>query len=675
MRARTSREIRLLLGNAALVIGLAGVAAVVAVALFGPSLAPYDPQAQRVVVIYPDGSYEVPPTAPNRHHLLGTDPIGRDILSRLLWGARLTIGAMLLALAVRLALGIGVGLLAGWRRGAIEGAAAHLTNAVSGIPQLLLALLLVVAFRDLGLAGFVIALAAVGWAEIAQFVRAETIRLAAAPYVEAARAIGASTRRIVFGHVVRGLVPQLLGIAALEAGAALILLAELGFIGFFISGGTFFTNDQGRPVLPVRDRAPEWGQMLAGARGYAYAQQWVAYVPALVVVAAVFSLNLLGEGLRAAVDPFGRHRLSPATLAAGARGLAGLLLVAVLAVGAMTVRDTQLSFDDALARARAAAARELPGGELVAAVVRFRSGAHALERPEKLNYYFRRPSEATLLRVGFAGADANAMEVKHFDDEDDVAGQAGARVPAWTVDWTRALATAEERGGLSFRTAAREYVVRVALFGSADGEDPRYRIRYGQPTSPLAALDFLIDGRSGDVGIPLAALVRQADIRAAAELRTEAQLVGARGRWLVPSSARALGSVAPAAAAFAYTSTAQPGSRSVLVSYDFQRGAAASASSVNAPTLGSGPVAAEPSLPTVELVARALGLVEERAGEAFRAQGERAGARLWSVVVEVFMRDGRPAATVTYESVAPAERQLAARFRVDPVTGEVVREQ
>ncbi len=303
-------DVRRGLTNVPLVIGIAGVVCIALVALFGSQLAPSDPQTQRVILFYPDGRFAAPPTPPDALFPLGTDPLGRDQLSRLLYGARLSLGATLLGLAGRAALGLGVGVLAGWRRGTPDRILTSVTNAVAGFPQLMLALLMVVALREHGLVGFVIALSAVGWADLAQFVRGEVVRIRASAYVEAARALGASGMGILRTHVLRSLVPQLAGLLAIEAGSVLLLLAELGFIGLFISGGAAYVDDANQPILPIRDRAPEWGQMLAGARQDAFSHQYVALIPGLVVAGAAFAFNLLGEGLRAASDPHGARRMS-----------------------------------------------------------------------------------------------------------------------------------------------------------------------------------------------------------------------------------------------------------------------------------------------------------------------------------------------------------------------------
>ena len=336
----TRDDARRLFANPALMAGLLGAVALAIVALFGAQLATQDPNAQRIVLFFPGGTFAVPPTPPDQYYPLGTDPLGRDQLSRVLYGARLTFTVVLLALALRATLAIGVGVIGGWSGGLVDRALTVLTNAVGGVPQFLLALLIAVMLRQQAVLGFTLALGLVGWAEGAQFVRAEVLRIRATGYIEAARALGARTGGLLSRHVLRGLAPQLFGLLSLEAGSTLLLLAELGFLGVFMSGGAFLVDANNRPILPARDRAPEWGQMLAGAQQYAFSNQYVAFVPGVVVCAAVFIFNLLGEGVRNATDPFSRLSLSPRGLGALGRGMAALAVVSALFFGVSEARAT-----------------------------------------------------------------------------------------------------------------------------------------------------------------------------------------------------------------------------------------------------------------------------------------------------------------------------------------------
>lgn len=470
-----------LLTNIPLVLGTLGIVLIALIALFGPQAAPSDPHAQRSVLFYPDSSFAVPPTPPDQYNLLGTDPIGRDQLSRLLWGARLTLTIVLFGLVGRAALALAFGLAAGWWRGTwVDHAVSYMTNAVAGLPQLMLALLLAIAFQGQGVLGFVLALGLVGWADLAQFVRAEVVRVAATPHLEVARSLGATGMHLVRVHVLRDLAPQFIGLLALEAGSVLLLLAELGFIGFFIAGGIADTSISGAVILPVRDRAPEWGQMLAGARNYAFRDQYVAFVPGVVVVGAVLAFNLFAEGLRTATDPHSSRRLSPRTLGWIARIMVAGALISASFFGYIAANSRTISYGSGLQSAREIAERVLPGSELLAGVVRLSSSAYGMSRPEKLTYYFR-GGDARILRVSFVGADENAADVKLHANEDGLLVETLQPIADGSfVDWETALRAAERSFGLGYRNESAAFFVRVVLAQHELADTPVYRVQYGR---------------------------------------------------------------------------------------------------------------------------------------------------------------------------------------------------
>lgn len=263
------------------------------------------------------------------------------------------------------------------------------------------------------------------------------------------------------GHVVRVFAAQLVGLAALEAASILLLLAELGFIGVFVSGGVYFVDDQG-PVLPVRDRAAEWGQMLAGAQYYTFSRQWIAFVPALFVALLVASCNLFGEGIRVATDHRdttshrGCCRCSPAPRSRGpwSSPASGSRPACACSHWTSTTRCV----------AQTAAARLDPSAVLVAAVVRLSSSAHGLETPEKLNVYFRM-ADGTLTRVGFPDADGDAQEPRPFSDEDGISALALAPLRSTAL---KLAGCARDGRGSRWRPLAQpgQPVVRS---GAADG--------------------------------------------------------------------------------------------------------------------------------------------------------------------------------------------------------------
>lgn len=558
--------------NVPFVVGTLGIATIAVLALFGPQLASADPHAQRVIIFYPDASFKAPPTPPDQYNPLGTDPLGRDQLSRLLWGARLTLTIVLLGLVGRGLLALVLGVLAGWRRGSwLDHAIGHITNAVAGLPQLMFALLLVIALQDHGITGFVLALALVGWAELAQFVRGEVVRAVATPHVAAARALGARGTHVIRVHVLRDLAPQLLGLLALEAGSVLLLLAELGFIGFFVAGGVFYVDDSNRPILPMRDRAPEWGQMLAGARHYAFQHQYVAFVPGVVVVSAVLAFNLFAEGLRTASDPFSPSRLSPGALGAIGRTLLAGVLIAGVGFGYVSATSTSISYKDGLQRAREAAERVLPGGELVAGVLGYASSEHAMSRPARLTYYFR-DAGGRILRVAFVGADANAMDVKLSQNDDGLNFAALATLPAdGLVEPDVAIAAAEEIDGLRFRNANPTYTVSVLLVQERGSETPLYRVVYSVPGGQPR--EIRVNARDGSTSLPRAALLADAVSRAEVALDGSARLTGISVGWLSPGPSRVnvFGAERPAQYRFDFARGDAAVSGTVSVSYSAGR--------------------------------------------------------------------------------------------------------
>jgi peptide/nickel transport system permease protein len=652
--------------NLALILGLAGVIALGAVALFGPQLSAADPQAQRLVLFYPDGTFKVPPTPPDQYNPLGTDPLGRDQLARILWGARLTFTVVLLALLMRALLALFFGVLAGWRGGNADALVMLATNAIAGVPQLLLALLVAVALREYAILGFVVALGSVGWAEGTQFVRAEVMRIRRTPYVEAARALGTRTSGLISRHLLRSLAPQLFGLFALEAGATLLLLAELGFLGVFMSGSVVLVDNNNRPILPVRDRAPEWGQMLAGATQYAFSNQFVAFVPGVVVAAAVFAFNLLGEGARVATDPFSRLSLSPRAVGSLGRALLAVALLGGVFFGVAQARSTELSFDDALRLAREAAQRVEPGDELVAAVVRYRSDSHALAKPEKMNFYFRSHGIFEILRVGFPDADQNAMEVLH-DDQDGIRVNVLTSLDDWSVSLDRALAIGEE-GGRAFRNSSRGWLVRLVLTHQTAFPVPTYRVTYSAPSAASSpSVDVLIDAVTGEFDTRELRFA-EATLRAENALGGPVALTQATGRW----SARRQGAPGggfdadkPVGVFYTFIRADLPvDRRTAFVGFGAFAQAGVSAS------VGSSAVRGTPIGVAIDLEA-VFAAVETGGGRVLREDWSRDGATQWSANADIGIDGATSFVRVLYS--APPSRQ--ATFRYDLATGRVERTQ
>ena len=245
-------------------------------AIFAPLLAPYDPLAQEL-------SARLEP--PSAAHWLGTDQLGRDLFSRLLYGARisLVIGVVVVALAG--AVGTFVGMLAGYAGGLVDEALMRLTEVFLAFPALILAMAIAGALGP-SLTNAIIAIAAVTWAVYARLARGQVLSLRRREYVEAARAIGAGRARIIGRHLLPNAVAPLLIQASFDMGSAIISAAGLSFIGFGAQPPT-----------------PEWGVMISEGRNFISTQPWLSLFPGLAILFAVGAFNLLGDGLRDILDP------------------------------------------------------------------------------------------------------------------------------------------------------------------------------------------------------------------------------------------------------------------------------------------------------------------------------------------------------------------------------------
>lgn len=295
------------LGNPALMVGGVIIFVLLVSYFFGPQLAPYSPYTTRGIE-YKDGALTMPPFAPGDEYRWGTDVMGRDIMSLILAGTEHTLRLAALVVTVRLIIGFTLGALAGWFRGQwLDRTILAVAEVIAAFPMLLLAMLLILSLGiRSGIRPFLIALSLVGWGEIMQFVRSQTITTRPKPYIESAVAVGADTPRLIWTHLLPNLVPALISLAALEMGAVLMLLGELGYIGIFIGGGAFAELNVALPRFQYSD-VPEWGSLLSNVRLYARAYPWTALYPALAFFLAILGFNLLGEGLRRLVERVGGH--------------------------------------------------------------------------------------------------------------------------------------------------------------------------------------------------------------------------------------------------------------------------------------------------------------------------------------------------------------------------------
>ena len=256
--------------------------AIVLIALFALGavlaavIAPYDPIVQAL------GSRLDPPSAA---HWLGTDQLGRDIASRLLYGARISLFIGLVVVATAGLVGTAVGLVAGYAGGLVDEALMRFTEIFLAFPPLILAMAIAGALGP-SLTNAIIAIAAVTWAVYARLVRGQLLSLRRREYVEAARSIGASGPRILLRHLLPNVLAPLLVQASFDMGAAIVAAAGLSFIGFGAQPPT-----------------PEWGVMISEGRNFISTQPWLSLFPGLAILLAVGAFNLLGDGLRDLSDP------------------------------------------------------------------------------------------------------------------------------------------------------------------------------------------------------------------------------------------------------------------------------------------------------------------------------------------------------------------------------------
>ncbi|MEX0807547.1 MAG: ABC transporter permease [Dongiaceae bacterium] len=270
-------------------LGFAGIVIValfVAAALAAPWLAPYDPNEQFFEGLTLEGS----PRPPSLEFLLGTDLLGRDLLSRLLYGARTSLVIGVVANGAAVVIGTLLGLIAGYAGGWLGSAVMRFTDLMMAFPALLLAIALAAIFApSLWIVAMVIAL--VNWVQIARVIYIETRALTAREYIEAARALGAGHARIVFVHLLPHLVPTILVWATLGIATTVLLEATLSFLG-----------------IGVRPPTPSWGGIIFESQSYFLSAPWLVFFPGIAIMLAALAFNLMGDALRDVLDPTQRGR-------------------------------------------------------------------------------------------------------------------------------------------------------------------------------------------------------------------------------------------------------------------------------------------------------------------------------------------------------------------------------
>ena len=270
------RALRRLLRRKGAMVGLAIVVFFVALALLAPWISPYDPLAT---------SWSAVRKAPSAAHFFGTDEIGRDVLARVIWGARASLMAGVISVCISLALGVPIGLLAGYAGSWTDAVISRLTDAMLACPFLILAIALA-AFLGPSLGNAMIAIGISATPIFIRLTRGQVMSVKVEDYVEAARAMGNPPWRIALFHILPNILPALLVQATLSIAAAIIAEAALSFLG-----------------LGQQPPAPSWGSMLNAAQRFLTSAPWMAIWPGLAIFLVVLSFNLVGDGLRDALDP------------------------------------------------------------------------------------------------------------------------------------------------------------------------------------------------------------------------------------------------------------------------------------------------------------------------------------------------------------------------------------
>lgn len=262
--------------NRLAIVGIALIGAFLFMAIFASFITPYDPIEQ---------DWQSVQKPPSRTHLLGTDELGRDLLSRIIHGARISIIIGLISVSIGLFFGTTVGLVAGYFSGWLDTVLMRLMDIMLAIPYVLLAIA-IVAILGPGLGNTMIAIGIVTIPQFARIVRSSVLEIKSKDYVEAARALGASHWRIMLRHVMINALSPLIVQSTLTIASAILNAAALGFLG-----------------LGAQPPTPEWGVMLSDGRLLLLVAPWIVTFPGIAIMLSVLGFNIFGDGLRDALDP------------------------------------------------------------------------------------------------------------------------------------------------------------------------------------------------------------------------------------------------------------------------------------------------------------------------------------------------------------------------------------
>ncbi|GGM02794.1 peptide ABC transporter permease [Pseudooceanicola nanhaiensis] len=260
------------------------LAMMVIVAILAPLIAPYDPNTQNLL-----GRLKPPGTeARGTYYLLGSDELGRDLLSRVIYGARVSLSVAVLSVILSGAVGITLGMLAGYRGGWVEVVVMRLVDIFLSIPAILLAIIMVAVLGP-GFVNVVLVLALTRWPRYARVAYGQTLAVSNQPYVRLAKAMGAGPFRVLFLHILPNILAPLAVVATLEFGLMVLFEAGLSFLG-----------------LGVQPPTASWGAMLSVGRNYVSTAWWIATFPGLCLFLLVLSVNLIGDRLSAYLNPKSR---------------------------------------------------------------------------------------------------------------------------------------------------------------------------------------------------------------------------------------------------------------------------------------------------------------------------------------------------------------------------------
>lgn len=279
VRHRARDFVRRLLRDPRARVGLAALVAVSLVALLAPLLAPYDPAAQLGI----SSLHGMPPSLA---HPFGTDTYSRDVLSRMIYGARISLAVALVAVTLSVTIGVVVGAIAGYAGGLTDAVLMRVADAALSIPRLLLLIIVVALWGDVGAGALTLLLAGTGWFSVSRIVRTQTLVVREQDYISAVRALGASPARIVMRHVLPNVVGPALVSATLAIGNVILLEAGLSYLG-----------------IGIRPPAASWGSIIQDGAERVSDLWWLTFFPGLAILITVFACNALGDALRDLLDP------------------------------------------------------------------------------------------------------------------------------------------------------------------------------------------------------------------------------------------------------------------------------------------------------------------------------------------------------------------------------------